>query len=151
MATVVALVENNILVALVTTGGVVLVGLIGYLTARLTRKSTLIQTRVEERGKLIEGYDKLNEDLEKRNTKLTEELEGLKTRMDTLEHKRGEDRDRIWQLEEDKQMQVNAMRKIIEYCELLVMILKSHKINVPDEPEEMKVFGKNVPPPNPDR
>jgi hypothetical protein len=132
--------KTNIIVALVSTGGVVLVGLIGYLTARLTRKSTLIQTRVEERAKLIEGYDKLNEDLEKRNEKMGDELGSLRGRMDSMEQNRREDRDRIWKLEEDKREQSQAMRKIIDYCELLVNILRTHELNIPDGPDEMRYF-----------
>jgi hypothetical protein len=134
------MIADGIVVALVSTAGVVLVGCIGYLTARLTRKSTLIQTRVEERAKLIEGYDKLNEDLEKRNEKLSGELENLKARMDSMEESRVTDRDRMWDLEERNRDQANAMRKIIEYCELLARILRSHDIHVPNEPDEMRYF-----------
>lgn len=143
--------DNNVLLGIIGFLGTATVGGISYFTARLARKSAQAQTNVEERAKVIEAYDKLNEDLENRNAKLNEELSKLESRMDALEAQRREDRDRIWRLEEDKVTQRAAIRTIINYCDLLVELLETHGINVPTEPDEMRRFAQDKsPPPNKD-
>lgn len=141
--------DNGILIGIIGTLGTIIVGGIGYLTARLSRKSAVEQLKVEERAKVIEAYDKLNEDLENRNSKLNEEIAAIKKRMDQLEAQRIDDRDRIWRLEEDKATHRTAIRTIINYCDLLVELLEAHGLSVPNEPAEMRNFAKNQSPPDP--
>lgn len=140
--------DSGIIVALVAAGGTAIVGLIGYFTARLTFKSTKVQHKVEERAKIIEGYDKLVEDLEERNQKYKDEMAALGARLEVLEQNRSEDRERIIKLEDDKRTQREALRQIINYCMLLVELLESNGISVPKEPDELKRYGQATPPEN---
>ena len=135
--------DNGVIVAIVAAGGTIIVGLIGYLTARLTFKSTKTQHKVEERAKIIEGYDKLVEDLEARNQKYKDDMGALETRLTALENGRLEDRERIIKLEDDKRTQREALRQIINYCMLLVELLESNGISVPKEPDELKRYAAN--------
>lgn len=137
--------NESVIVALVTTGGVILVGTITYLTARLTFKSTKTQTKVEERAKVIEGYDKLVEDLELRNQNLGKDIHALAERIKALEQNREDDRQRIIRLEDDKRTQRDALRQIINYCMLLVQLLESNGISVPKEPDELKRYVQSEP------
>jgi peptidoglycan hydrolase CwlO-like protein len=126
-----------ILSTIITSAGVIIVGAIGYFTARVAQKSARQQTVIEERAKVVDGYNKLNEDLQTQNSKLNEKLDKLNSQIDELYKLREEDRKRIRSLEEEKDTHRAAIRVIIDYSNLLVELLRQHGIAVPQQPPEL--------------
>lgn len=126
--------DSVLITTLITTAGVIVVAAIGTFTARIAAKSAKQQAVVEERAKVVEGYDKLNEDLQTQNSKLDEKVTKLLVQVEDLYKLRENDRIRIRSLEEEKDTHRQAIRTIIDYCNLLVEVLKQNDIAIPQQP-----------------
>lgn len=126
--------------SLVSAAGVIIVALIGVWTARLAKRSAQASANVEERAKIVEGYDKLNEDLQKRNEILNGVVARLETRVDELAEKGESDRRRIADLEFDKDNHRRSFETLLIYTKRLVAQLIVSDKEIPSPPSELQKY-----------
>jgi hypothetical protein len=126
-----------VVTALISAAGVIIVGLITVWTARLARRSAQATQQVEERAKVVEGYDKLNTDLEKRNEILSASVDKLTLRIAECEDKQRSDRLRITELENEKLDHRRQFRLLFDYTNRLVDIMRKAELDVPTIPNEI--------------
>lgn len=133
--------STEITTTLITAGGVVVVALIGFWTSRLTKKASDSSARVEERAKVIDGYGKLNEDLQEQNSKLTESVSKLSNKVEELSERIESCRSRINELETERDRNQRDFRTIVRYCKILIQIMRENNLEVPQQPLEILDYG----------
>jgi cell division protein FtsB len=131
--------DPNVTTSLISALGVIVVGFIGVWTARLARKSAQATATVEERAKIVEGYDKLNEDLEKRNEVLSANVAKLEKRIDECEEKITADRRRITELEYERDSNRRQYMLLRTYAQGLINLLRNANLYVPEAPSEISL------------
>lgn len=129
--------DQTAITSLISAAGVIIVALIGVWTARLAKKSAAATATVEERAKVVEGYDRLNEDLEKRNEVLTSNVGRLEKRIEECEDKIVLDRRRITELEWERDSHRRQYSLLRGYTQTLINLLHSANLNVPEVPNDV--------------
>lgn len=125
---------DGLLIALVAAGGTIVVAFLTFLTARLAQRGVREQTQIQERNVVLEGYDKLNEDLAARNAQLNIDIDKMRARLDFIEVAQEDMRTRVLDLGQQTTRDRQAITELIAYAHRLRDVLTAHRIDVPAGP-----------------
>jgi chromosome segregation ATPase len=146
--------DSTLITSLITLAGTLIVAAIGVYTARLAIRSSKAQRILEQHTGVIEGYGKLNDDLQRANTTLTETVNQLRGRIDILETDQSEARRRIYELESQVYRYRQTLNQVEDYSQSLSRALISAGAPIPPPSPEVEAWragsGRNRRPSDPD-
>lgn len=129
-----------LLTTLITAAGTIIVAVIGVFTARVAIRSSKSQKIVEANAGVIEGYGKLNDDLQEANKALSRTVAEMRKDIDQLESGQRADRRRIYELEAATFDYKAVLHALDTYAVALGRALAATGAPVPPAPQEVLTY-----------
>lgn len=137
--------DTPVLVAIISTVGVVLAAVVTFAGVRYTQRSSRAAAeataRLEAKKVDAAAYEAARDTWEQERLWLREQVTDLRGRVDELEHGRAQDRARIRELEEREARDRALIAELAGYARALLRILAEHHIPYPPPPPGLDSAG----------